>query len=67
VKQLGGGQSFETFEKEFFKSVRPSSLLQRFETPDEVARLVTFVCSPVASAITGAALRVDGGVVSSCF
>jgi NAD(P)-dependent dehydrogenase (short-subunit alcohol dehydrogenase family) len=67
VKQLGGGQSFETFEKEFFKSVRPSSLLKRFETPDEVARLVTFVCSPVASAITGTALRVDGGVVSSCF
>ena len=67
VKQLGGGQSFETFEKEFFKSVRPSSLLKRFETPDEVARLVTFVCSPIASAITGAALRIDGGVVSSCF
>src|SRR5205814_10669943 len=67
VKQLGGGQSFEAFEKEFFSSVRPSSLLKRFETPDEVARLVTFVCSPVASAINGAALRVDGGVVSSCF
>ncbi len=67
VTQLGGGQSFEAFEKEFFKSVRPSSLLKRFETPDEVARLVTFVCSPVASAINGAALRIDGGVVSSCF
>jgi len=67
VKRLGGGQSFETFEKEFFKSVRPSSLLKRFETPDEVAGLVTFVCSPLASAINGAALRVDGGVVSSCF
>ncbi len=67
VAQLGGGQSFEALEKEFFKSVRPSSLLKRFETPDEVARLVTFVCSPVASAINGAALRVDGGVVSSCF
>jgi NAD(P)-dependent dehydrogenase (short-subunit alcohol dehydrogenase family) len=67
VTQLGGGQSFEAFEKEFFKSVRPSSLLKRFETPDEVARLVTFVCSPVASAVNGAALRVDGGVVSSCF
>jgi NAD(P)-dependent dehydrogenase (short-subunit alcohol dehydrogenase family) len=67
VTQLGGGQSFEAFEKEFFKSVRASSLLKRFETPDEVARLVTFVCSPVASAVNGAALRVDGGVVSSCF
>jgi NAD(P)-dependent dehydrogenase (short-subunit alcohol dehydrogenase family) len=61
------GASFEDFEKEFFKSVRPSSLLKRFETPDEIARLVTFVCSPVASAINGAALRVEGGVVSSCF
>ena len=67
VAPFRGGASFEDFEKEFFKSVRPSSLLKRFETPDEVARLVTFVCSPVASAINGAALRVDGGVVSSCF
>jgi NAD(P)-dependent dehydrogenase (short-subunit alcohol dehydrogenase family) len=66
VAQLGG-ESFESFEKNFFKSVRPSSLIKRFETPDEIAALVTFVCSPVASAITGAALRVDGGVVSSCF
>jgi NAD(P)-dependent dehydrogenase (short-subunit alcohol dehydrogenase family) len=67
VTQLGGGQSFEAIEKEFFKSVPPSSLIKRFETLDEIARLVTFVCSPVAPAITGAALRVDGGVVSSCF
>jgi NAD(P)-dependent dehydrogenase (short-subunit alcohol dehydrogenase family) len=67
VAQLSRGQSFEVFEKEFFTSVRPSSLIKRFETPDEVARLVTFVCSPVASAISGAALRVDGGVVRSCF
>jgi len=50
VAQLGGGQSFGAFEKEFFKSIRPSSLLKRFETLDEVAGLVTFVCSPVASA-----------------
>jgi NAD(P)-dependent dehydrogenase (short-subunit alcohol dehydrogenase family) len=67
VTQLSGGKPFAAFEKEFFQSVRPSSLLKRFETPDEIASLVTFVCSPVASAINGAALRVDGGVVRSCF
>jgi NAD(P)-dependent dehydrogenase (short-subunit alcohol dehydrogenase family) len=52
-------------EKEFFKSVRPSSLLKRFATPEEVAAMVTYVCSPVSSATNGAALRVDGGVVRS--
>jgi NAD(P)-dependent dehydrogenase (short-subunit alcohol dehydrogenase family) len=62
-----GGHSIEDFEKEFFRSVRPGSLIKRFQTPDEIARLVTFVCSPVASGIAGAALRVEGGVVSSCF
>jgi NAD(P)-dependent dehydrogenase (short-subunit alcohol dehydrogenase family) len=67
VTRLSGGQPFEKFEKEFFKNVRPSSLIKRFATPEEVAALVTFVCSPVASAINGAALRVDGGVVRSCF
>ena len=67
VHQLSAGQPFEAFEKEFFTNVRPSSLIKRFETPDEIASLVTFVCSPLASAITGAALRVDGGVVRACF
>jgi NAD(P)-dependent dehydrogenase (short-subunit alcohol dehydrogenase family) len=67
VTQLSGGQTFEAFEKEFFQNARPSSLIKRFAMPEEVASLVTFVCSPVASAITGAALRVDGGVVRSCF
>jgi NAD(P)-dependent dehydrogenase (short-subunit alcohol dehydrogenase family) len=67
VAPFRGGASVEDFEKEFFRSVRPSSLIKRFETPDEIARVVTFVCSPVASAINGAALRADGGVVSSCF
>jgi NAD(P)-dependent dehydrogenase (short-subunit alcohol dehydrogenase family) len=50
-------------EKEFFQHARPSSLLQRFETPEEIAALVAFVASPRASGINGAALRVDGGVV----
>src|SRR5580658_3896243 len=53
------------FEKQFFEHARPSSLLQRFATPEEVANLVTFVCSPLSSATNGAALRVDGGVVRS--
>ncbi len=52
-----------TVERDFFKNARPSSLLQRFERPEEIAELVTFVCSPKASGINGAALRVDGGVV----
>ena len=50
-------------EREFFRTVRPTSLLKRFATPQEVAALVAFVCSPLASATNGAALRVDGGVV----
>jgi len=52
-------------EQEFFKNIRPSSLLKRFATPEEVAALVTFVASPLSSATNGAALRVDGGVVRS--
>lgn len=67
VTQISGGQPFADFEKEFFKSVRPTSLIKRFATPGEVAALVAFVCSPVASAISGASLRVDGGVVRACF
>ncbi|MFN8390105.1 MAG: SDR family oxidoreductase [Bdellovibrionota bacterium] len=66
VSQLSKGQSFEQFEKEFFERIRPSSLLKRFETPDEIASLVTFICSPLSSGVNGAALRVDGGVVRSC-
>jgi NAD(P)-dependent dehydrogenase (short-subunit alcohol dehydrogenase family) len=54
-------------EKEFFTTARPSSLLQRFATPDEVAALVVFVASPLSSATNGAALRAEGGVVRSIF
>jgi NAD(P)-dependent dehydrogenase (short-subunit alcohol dehydrogenase family) len=67
VKQLSGGKPFVEFEKEFFTSVRPSSLLQRFATTEEVANLVVYISSPLSSATNGAALRVDGGVVRSCF
>ena len=55
------------FEKEFFKSVRPTSLLKRFLRPEEVANVVAFVCSPEAAAINGAALRAEGGVVKTAF
>lgn len=60
-------QSTAEFEKEFFKSARPTSLLQRFAKPEEVAPLVAFLCSPLSVATNGAALRVDGGVVKSPF
>jgi NAD(P)-dependent dehydrogenase (short-subunit alcohol dehydrogenase family) len=61
------GKTFEQFETEFFKKVRPTSLIKRFARPEEVASLVAYVASPLSSATTGAALRVDGGVVKSAF
>ncbi|MET0791391.1 MAG: SDR family NAD(P)-dependent oxidoreductase [Polyangiaceae bacterium] len=50
-------------ERDFFQHARPTSLLQRFESPDEIAALTAFIASPRASGVNGAALRVDGGVV----
>ena len=67
ARQLSGGKPFAEFEKEFFKTARPSSLLKRFATTEEVANLVTYVCSPLSAATNGAALRVDGRVVQACF
>ena len=67
VKDLAKAQGTDaaSVESEFFRSVRPSSLLKRFATPEEVAAMVVYVCSGRASATNGAALRVDGGVVRS--
>jgi NAD(P)-dependent dehydrogenase (short-subunit alcohol dehydrogenase family) len=61
------GKSAQTVEDEFFKTARPTSLIKRFATPEEVAAMVTFVASPLSAATNGAALRVDGGVVKSAF
>jgi NAD(P)-dependent dehydrogenase (short-subunit alcohol dehydrogenase family) len=55
----------DQIERQFIAEERPTSLLCRLATPEEVANLVVYVCSPQASATTGAALRVDGGVVRS--
>jgi NAD(P)-dependent dehydrogenase (short-subunit alcohol dehydrogenase family) len=57
------GSDAPTVVREFFANARPTSLLKRFATPDEVAAMIAYVCSARASATTGAALRVDGGVV----
>ena len=57
--------SKEEAEKRFFETARPTSLIKRFSEPKEIGDMVAFVCSPVASSINGAALRVDGGVVKS--
>ena len=59
------GKTFGQFETEFFQKVRPTSLIKRFARPEEVAAMVAYVASPLSSATTGAALRVDGGVVKS--
>lgn len=65
IAQLAGEENLSPAEVEarFFETMRPSSLIQRFAEPREVADLVVYTCSPRASATNGAALRVDGGVV----
>jgi NAD(P)-dependent dehydrogenase (short-subunit alcohol dehydrogenase family) len=67
VHQVSGGKDFAEFQREFFEKVRPTSLLKRFESVEEIAAVVAFVCSPLASAINGSAVRAEGGVVKSAF
>jgi NAD(P)-dependent dehydrogenase (short-subunit alcohol dehydrogenase family) len=67
IKQMAAEQKMDVsqIEKWFFKEVRPSSLIKRFEKPEEIASVVAFLCSPLASAINGAAIRAEGGVVKT--
>jgi NAD(P)-dependent dehydrogenase (short-subunit alcohol dehydrogenase family) len=57
------GKSNDQIEAEFFQHARPNSLLKRFATTEEVANLVTYLCSTKSSATNGAAMRVDGGTI----
>jgi NAD(P)-dependent dehydrogenase (short-subunit alcohol dehydrogenase family) len=61
------GVSPAEMEKQFFTTTRASSLLKRFETPEEIANVVAFVASTQAAVINGAAIRAEGGVVQSIF
>ena len=67
VQDLFPGVSVEEAGRRFMRENRPTSLIERLLKPEEIAALVTFVSSPVASGINGAALRVDGGLVRSVF
>ena len=61
------GKTFDDYEKEFFQKARPTSLIKRFETPEEIASMVAYIASPLSSGTTGSALRVDGGCTKSAF
>jgi len=65
IDQMGAqsGTDAAAFEKEFFKTARPSSLIKRFASTDEVANMIVYLSSPLASATNGAAVRADGGVI----
>jgi NAD(P)-dependent dehydrogenase (short-subunit alcohol dehydrogenase family) len=52
-------------EQEFFKTVRPTSIIQRFTTVDEIAQMITFLASPLSSATNGASIRADGGLLKT--
>jgi hypothetical protein len=67
VDRLAAARGIDSgaMEREFFQKARPSSLLRRFATPEEVAAVVAFVCSPLASTMNGAAVRAEGGIIQS--
>ncbi len=65
--QRSGAKSFDEMERNFITQRRPTSIIQRFASPDEVASLIVYTAGTQSSATTGAALRVDGGVVKSAF
>lgn len=69
MEDLGkqNNQTFEEVEKDFFKNVRPSSLIQRFAQVEEDANMIVYISSALSSATNGAILRADGGVVQSAF
>lgn len=57
----------ETIEADFFKTARPTSILQRFIEPEEIANIVTYLASPLSSATNGATVRAEGGLLKSAF
>lgn len=61
------GKSAAEVERDFFILARPTSLIKRFSEPEEIAHLVTYLASPLAASTTGAAVRVDGGMIKSAF
>lgn len=67
VQDLFPSEPIEVAERRFMQENRPTSLIERLIEPAEIARLVTFVSSPLSGAINGAALRIDGGLVRSVF
>lgn len=67
LTRRGGGRPMAEVEEQLIRVGRPSSLIRRLAEPEEVATMVAYVCSPLASATNGAALRVEGGIVRACF
>lgn len=59
------GKTIEETTKSFFQNIRPNSLIQRFIDPEEIANVTAFIASPLSSAINGAAIRAEGGIVNS--